>query len=291
MFKLIQCAKNTYYLDSFAKVGVYDLGNNEVMLIDSCDHKKSVKDLDAALTERNWKVKFIVNTHSHLDHINGNDFFKEKYDCDIYAPETERLFVDVLALERTAYFTAVPMRAPYDPTFVPTGKRTKLLTKDILPDGFDLIRLPGHTLNMAGIKTADGVWFTADSVLAKETFDGYKIPFFLLINQSIETARKVAGLEGNYFVPAHAAAGESIKELALYNADALRKIKDFIASIADGRSFEGILEEADRQWDLDYNPDKYTKIGITVKGVLQGLIDENIYTAEMIDRRMVYKKI
>lgn len=291
MFKLVQCAEHTYYLDSFAKVGVYDLGNNEVMLIDSCDHRKSVKDLDAALTERNWKVKFIVNTHSHLDHINGNDFFREKYGCEIYAPETERLFVDVLALERTAYFTAVPMRAPYDPTFVPTGKRTKLLTKEILPDGFDLISLPGHTLNMVGIKTSDGVWFTADSVLAKETFEGYKIPFFLLINQSIETAETVAELKGNYYVPAHAVPGESIRELALYNADALRKIKSFIASIADGRSFEEILEEADRRLDLGYNPDKYTKVGVTVKGVLQGLFDDNTFTAEMIGSKMVYKKI
>ena len=291
MFKLVQCAEHTYYLDSFAKVGVYDLGNNEVMLIDSCDHRKSVKDLDTALTERNWKVKLIVNTHSHLDHINGNDFFREKYGCEIYAPETERLFVDVLALERTAYFTAVPMRAPYDPTFVPTGKRTKLLTKEILPDGFDLISLPGHTLNMVGIKTADGVWFTADSVLAKETFEGYKIPFFLLINQSIETAETVAELKGNYFVPAHAVPGESIRELALYNADALRNIKSFIASIADGRSFEEILEEADRQLDLGYTPDKYTKVGVTVKGALQGLFDEKAYTAEIAGSKMIYKKI
>lgn len=291
MFKLIQCAENTYYLDSFAKVGVYDLGGGEVMLIDSCDHKKSVRDLDAALEEHGWRVKYIVNTHSHLDHIHGNGYFREKYGCEIYAPETERLFVDVLALERTAYFTALPMRTPYDPTFVPTGERTKLLTKDVLPDGFEIVSLPGHTLNMVGIKTADGVWFTADSVLAKETFEGYGIPFFLLVNQSIETAKNVAELEGNYFVPAHAVPGESIKELALYNAEALTKLKAFIGEIADGRSLEGILKEADRQMKLDYNPDKYTKVSVTVKGMLQGLIDDGMYTADMADGRLIYKRI
>ena len=291
MFKLIQCAENTYYLDSYAKVGVYDLGGNEVMLIDSCDHKKSVKDLDAALSERGWKVKFIVNTHSHLDHIHGNDFFREKYGCEIYAPETERLFVDVLALERTAYFTAVPMRAPFDPTYVPTKERTKELTLEALPDGFEIVSLPGHTLNMVGIKTADGVWFTADSVLAKETFEGYGIPFFLLVNQSIETAKNVAELQGNYFVPAHANAGESINELALYNAEALTRLKDFIGEIADGRSLEGILKEADARMKLDFNPDKYTKVSVTVKGILQGLIDDGKYTADMDSGRLVYKKI
>ena len=291
MFKLIQCAENTYYLDSYAKVGVYDLGNNEVMLIDSCDHKKSVKDLDTALSERGWRVKFIVNTHSHLDHIHGNGYFREKYGCEIYAQETERIFVDVLALERTAYFTAVPMREPFKPTYIPTGERTKLLTKDILPDGFDIVSLPGHTLNMVGIKTPDGVWFTADAVLAKETFESYGIPFFLLVNQSIETAGNVAKLEGNYFVPAHAEASESIKELALYNAEALMKLKSFIAGIADGRSFEEILIEADKLMKLDYYPDKYTKVGVTVKGILQGLIDDGEYTAGIRDGRMVYKKI
>ena len=69
------------------------------------------------------------------------------------------------------------------------------------------------------------------------------------------------------------------------------KLKSFIAGIADGRSFEEILIEADKLMKLDYYPDKYTKVGVTVKGILQGLIDDGEYTAGIRDGRMVYKKI
>ena len=81
MFEVKHIQGNTYYLRCFSNIGIYDLGGGEVILIDTGDHKKSVTDLYNALEERNWRVKAIFNTHSHLDHIAGNRFFREKYGC------------------------------------------------------------------------------------------------------------------------------------------------------------------------------------------------------------------
>ncbi|MCM1544670.1 MAG: MBL fold metallo-hydrolase, partial [Ruminococcus sp.] len=182
MFKFIQCGENTYYLACFANIGVYYLGNSEVMLIDSGDHKKSVGDLDKALTERGWKVKMIVNTHAHSDHIYGNEFFVQKYGCEVYASEVERHLVAQTKVDEKFFYNAVPIPRSKNPLYSFLQTEVKLLTKDVLPAGFEIISLPGHTYNMIGIKTADDVWFLGDAILAKETFDGYKIPFNLSIN-------------------------------------------------------------------------------------------------------------
>lgn len=289
MFDFIKCAENTYYLDAFSNVGVYYLGNDEVILIDSGDHKKSVSDLDLYLCERNWKVKMIINTHSHIDHITGNKFFTEKYGCDVYASEIECSLVEKPNIEGLFYFHAIPMRRLPDGKVTDKGVKTKLLTKDVLPKGFETVSLPGHNFNMIGVKTPDDVWFLGDSILMKETFDGYKVPFFLNINKSIETAKMLPSLKGKLFVPAHAPASEDITELALFNVQKLGELKEYFFSICDGRSFEEIFAKADEDLGIKLTPDKYAKIGLTIKSHLQALMNDGRITAAIERSRLVYK--
>lgn len=289
MFKFIQCAENTYYLACYANIGVYYLGNNEVLLIDSGDHKKSTGDLDAALTERGWRVKMIVNTHSHGDHIWGNKFFHEKYGCEIYASDIERYLVEQTKVDEKFFFNAVPITQGKNPLYTFLGTQVKLLTKDVLPQGFDIMPLPGHSHNMVGIKTADGVWFLGDAVLTPQTFEGYKIPFNLSINDCIKTAEMLSNFEGRWFVCSHVEPCGDIRELARYNAKKLTEIKDYFYSICDGKSFEEIFRQADIDMGIGLNLDKYAKIGIAVKGYLQALLEDGKITAETDDGRMVYR--
>lgn len=291
MFKLVPCAKNTYYLKSFANVGVYDLGNGLAVLIDSGDHKKSVHDLDKELERLGLRVKTIINTHSHIDHITGNKFFKQKYGCEIFSSSIEHALASEPNIEGTFYFSAVPIRRLPDGRLSDKGVEVKLLKKEDLPDGFETAQLPGHNFNMIGVKTPDDVWFLGDSVLAKETFDFYKIPFFLDINKSIETARKVKNLKGKLFVPAHAEPCEDISELADFNAEKLCEMKEYFFDICGGRSLEQIIEKADDDLCLKFNPDKYAKVSLVVKGFLQALMDDGRITAEIEKSRLVYSHL
>lgn len=291
MFEFIKCAKNTYYLKAFANVGIYDLGNGEVILIDSGDHKKSVEDLDTFLSERNFRVKMIINTHSHIDHISGNKFFKEKYGCEVYASEIECSLVSEPNIEGLFFFNGVPIRRLPDTRVTDKGTPAKLLTADVLPQGFETVSLPGHNFNMIGVKTPDDVWFIGDSILTKETFESYKVPFFLNINESIETAKMLPSLKGKLFVPAHAPASEDITELALFNAKRLTELKEYFYSICNGRSFEEILAKADEDFAMRLTPDKYAKCSITIKSHLQALINDGRITAEIERSRLVYKNL
>ena len=288
MFNLVQCAKNTYYLRCYANIGVYDLGNNEVVLIDSGDHRKSVSDLDKALCERNWKVKMVICTHCHVDHINGNQFYKEKYGCNVYSSKTEFHLIEEPSFEASFYYLGIPTNRKRNFFFKPLGTTALELTDEILPEGFETISLHGHSFNMIGVKTPDDVWFLGDAVLDKSTFEDYKLPFFYDINKSIETAKMLATLKGKLFVPSHSPETENISELALYNAEALENAKEFILESCDNRTFEEIFEDVCSRYKMTMDIDKFAKISVTIKAFMQALIEDGRLDGRIEGYKLVY---
>jgi hydroxyacylglutathione hydrolase len=51
-------------------------------------------DVDATvrvLSENDWQLSFIFNTHHHADHIGGNSALKKAYGCQIYAPQSPHI--------------------------------------------------------------------------------------------------------------------------------------------------------------------------------------------------------
>lgn len=291
MFEIVHLTKNTYYLSCFSNIGIYDLGNGEVILIDSGDHKKSIGDLDKALEDKNWRVKAIFNTHSHLDHIAGNRYFKEKYGCDAYASEKEQFYSEYPQIDVAEIFAGIPLKLNPASLLNNPGMETKLLCESVLPKGFEIMPLPGHTFNMVGIKTPDDVWFLGDSVLAKETYINYKIPFFFDINKSIETCEKVSTMKAAFFVPSHDKHYENdIKDLAVFNANALRELKEYIFSISKERTLEEILEKCDQDLEMRYNLEKYARVHLTVRAILTALINDGKITGKIEGGRLVYCK-
>lgn len=292
MFKLVRCGENTYYLDSFTKTGVYDLKNGEVILVDSCDHRKSVADLDFHLENHGWRVAAIINTHAHIDHITGNRFFSKKYGCEVFSGEPERHLVELCNLEGEIYYNGLPLNRKRSYFFQPVGTKARPLCELSLPKGFELLSLPGHSFGMTGVKTPDNVFFLGDAVLSRETFENYKLPFFFEINKSIETQKKIAALEGSFFVPSHAEATESIASLALYNAECLQKLKDYFLSISGEKTLEEIFSLCAEQLELRLNTEQYGKLLTTVKSFLQSLIDDKKLTAVIGERHLpVYKTL
>lgn len=291
MFKLFPLAENTHYLKCYSNIGVYTCSDGEAILIDSGDHKKSFTDLDNALSQKGLRVKTIFNTHGHNDHVAGNKFFRDKYGCDIYSGNIEYMLMQAPNIDMRLLFNGLPIKRDADGN-IPAKHMAdaKLLTKEVLPDGFDIAPLPGHTFNMYAVKTPDDVWFIGDAVLAKETFDIYKIPFCLGINKTIETAKKLTELKGRIYVPSHAEPQEDITELANYNVERLLELKEYFYGICEGKSFETIFKKADDDLDLMLNMDKYAKIGFTIKSILTALLEDGRITAKVVDGNVLYSK-
>ena len=59
--------------------------NNEAIVIDPSESKP----VDQLLEELKLKLKYILNTHHHFDHVDGNSGLKEKYNCKIIGFEDD----------------------------------------------------------------------------------------------------------------------------------------------------------------------------------------------------------
>ncbi len=99
MYELVQVSENCYYIQSPAKIGLVRLSEERVCLIDSGNDKDAGKKIKKILDANGWTLYAIYNTHSHADHIGGNQYLQRMYGCPIYAPGIDRFFTEKPILE------------------------------------------------------------------------------------------------------------------------------------------------------------------------------------------------
>ena len=91
---------------------VWDEETNETIIIDpSCLSENEELELSTLITENNLNVKYLFNTHGHLDHIFGNAFIKENFNPIHYAPEIDLPLFD-RAVEQAVEFGLTMKSSP-----------------------------------------------------------------------------------------------------------------------------------------------------------------------------------
>ena len=290
MFDIVETIGNTFYYSAFSNVGVYKLNKSEVVLIDSCDHKRMVRSLDGILEKNSLRVKTIIDTHCHVDHIAGNKFFYDKYGCQILASKGEQGFIAYPDREPRFYYSGINTDKSRNPFFMTEPSDAEVITADNTPEGFEIIPLPGHSFEMIGVRTPDDVVFLADSILSKKTWDEYKLPFFYSINESLQTLKDIQNLKAKLFVPAHDEPLSDICELAEYNIKSMKHKKELIYSLCEGKSFEEIFSDVLDALELRIMTPKYPMYAIVVRNLLQSLVEDEAIEAVLEDMVLVYHR-
>jgi len=85
MYKIEQVGRQSYYINSPAKIGIYRQTDAEIYLIDSGNDKEAGKKVLKIAKQNGWTIKGIINTHSNADHIGGNRYIQEQTGCPIFA--------------------------------------------------------------------------------------------------------------------------------------------------------------------------------------------------------------
>lgn len=292
MYELMQAAERSFYIQSPAKIGLVKLSDTEVCLIDSGSDKDAGRKVRQILDANGWKLRAIYNTHSNADHIGGNKYLQAQTHCKVYAPGIECDFTRHPLLEPSFLYGGFPFGDLRHKFLMAQESDAEPLTPEFLPDGFEILELPGHFFDMVGFRAPDGAVFLADCLSSRETLDKYQIGFIYDVAAYLETLEKVKVMEAPVFIPAHAAATEDIVPLAQYNIDKVHEIAEIIVSLcAEPLCFEEILQELFKRYRLVMNAEQYVLVGSTVRSYLAWLKDAGRLNILFEDSRMLWQQV
>ena len=290
MYELKHVLGNTYYIESPAKIGLVKLNSTEAVLIDSGSDKDAGKKALRHAEALGCTVKAVYTTHSNADHIGGCKLIQSRTGCKIYACGQECAFTRSPVLEPSLLYGGNPPKELRGKFLMAEPSDCEPLTDTSLPEGFEIIPLPGHFLDMVGYRTPDGVVFLADCLSSRETLDKYKIGFIYDVKTYLETLEYVKTLKASCFVPSHAPATEDISELAQYNIDAVNAVADRICELSSAPvTFETLLKRIFDDYSLTMTFEQHALVGSTVRSYLTYLKDSDKMTSYIEDNLIYFK--
>jgi len=291
MYELIQTGNRSFYINCPAKIGVFRIDGSRICLIDSGSDKDAGRKVRQIMDREGWSLHAIINTHSNADHIGGNKYLQQQTGCKIYAKGVEAAFTSHPQLEPAFLYGGYPFKDLRHKFLMAQESDAQELTKESLPEGFEIIPLPGHFFDMVGFRTPDDVVYLADCLSSRETLDKYQIGFIYDVAAYLNTMEMVKSLRAKMFVPAHAAASEDVTELAQYNIDKVLEIADKITGICrEPLCFEVILQKLFADYGLTMNFEQYVLVGSTVRSYLAWLKDNGRVNTLFEDNMLLWQR-
>ncbi len=115
------------------------------------------------ILENTLSVKYLINTHCHLDHIFGNSFCKNLYKCKLLAPEKDLILLNHL-IEQSKIYNLTAESSPQPDMFIDEN-----ISINIGDSAGRFLFTPGHTPGEYCIYfEKEKICFTGD-VLFKES--------------------------------------------------------------------------------------------------------------------------
>lgn len=295
MYEAIKVGKNTYYIDSPNRVGIYLYGNSEACLIDSGNDESAGKKAVARVGELGASIKSVFITHSHADHIGGCAVIQKRTGCKIYAPgELEFSFVGCTRMQSVYMGGCFPFAEYRDNKFYKAQPfEASPVTSDVLPEGLECENFCGHSPNMCAYRTDDGVWFLGDIVWGENIIEKYGMTYQFDIASHLEALEKVCGLEGSLFVASHAEPTDNIKPLAIKNRDKVLEVVDFLyESCKGGVIFDDLLGKVFTRFNIPVNIVQHCFTGGIARSYLSYMHDRGMIEFEAdMSNRLVWKSV
>jgi glyoxylase-like metal-dependent hydrolase (beta-lactamase superfamily II) len=247
----------------------------QTVLIDSGNDESAGRRLNRFLNESDRKLAMIVNTHSNADHVGGNAYLQKKWHCRIAVPAKEAAIVDDPDLEPLFLWGARAF--PEVENKFLRAQPSKVTDPFPCPGpvpGTDLeaVALPGHFIDMAGLRTPEGIFFIADSLFSEEILAKYRLVVALDVDAWLKTLEFLEKTEATLFVPAHAAPTEDISHLVAANRAGLLEVRDKVSALCtEPRSREDVLAALCIEYGMVLNPTQILLYSVTVGAHLSSL--------------------
>jgi glyoxylase-like metal-dependent hydrolase (beta-lactamase superfamily II) len=135
--KYIQIPVNPFAMNCYI---YFDENSKEGVIFDpavyTSDEEETIKKL---IEDNEIKIKYIINTHGHIDHIMGNKFAKDYFNVPIFMNEKDMPFYKNIQKQAAMYSLAIDELPPID-EFI--DENSKISVGDI---EFKILHTPGHS--------------------------------------------------------------------------------------------------------------------------------------------------
>lgn len=272
MAELIHLKGNTYYIKMPTNIGVYLNDDKSVYIIDTGANEEDGKKIIDIINAQGWSVTAVLLTHAHTDHAGGCRYLVDATGCKAYATEAERIFVKYPDIEPAVVYGSFPCR-DFRGKVMNTPACDVSDMEDLeLPEGFEVLRFPGHFVDMVGFKTPDDIYFTADAVIGKEYFCKSPITYMFDIERQYETLENIKCLQDKLCVPSHGALTKDIVSLADINRSALKEVeKAVLEAIETPKTCEEIASALINKWAMNESFVCFVMVSSAVRGQLTNL--------------------
>jgi len=119
---------------------LWDDESKESAIVDpGCSDSDEEYELGSIIKDNNLKVKYLINTHCHIDHILGCEFVKKKYNPIYFAPELDLPLIENASMQ--ASFVGMDFSISIKPDeFLSEGKKLMIGKSEL-----KFLFTPGHT--------------------------------------------------------------------------------------------------------------------------------------------------
>lgn len=283
-----QIGPKTFCIEHDTNIGIHFTDDGRMYLIDT-GSKGDGEKIDEILSREGWVPSCIINTHTHIDHIGGNEFLMRKYGIPAYCTDYDMAFAHYSELE-AAYMNGGYPAEKLRTIFAHPGMIGFRSLEKETPDGIDWTYLPGHSFGMIGIRTSDDIWFLGDSYLSRSFLKQYTFGFIYNVEAYIDTLKKLKEFKGALFVPSHGIIETDIVPSLEQN---LRIVAEMCSMICETcREYRGqdeILQQMYERLQMHARPAQHALLSSTVKSYLTYLQDRNKLECRFVDNIMKWR--
>lgn len=140
---------------------VYD-ETNECIIVDAgCSNENEYNKIDEFISENSLSLKFIVNTHCHIDHILGNAYLANKYGVESIANKEDLPLIE-RSKDMAAAFGLNVQEPPIPSRLVNEGDEIKFGNSTLL-----VKHVPGHSPGSIALYSENEKFVIVGDVLFK----------------------------------------------------------------------------------------------------------------------------
>lgn len=292
--ELIKLNGGSYYIDAPTNIGVYVFKNKNCLLIDTGINNTQARKIDDILKENTLHVKYIINTHSHIDHCGGDRYFTGEYPgCVVYASPLERVYMENSMLYPSMLFSSSPIKELWkEKNKINVDFEVEPGILKLNDEKLQIISLPGHSPQGIGIITPDRVCYLGDSIFSEEKIEKYSLPYLYSVQESIDTLKSIESVDSDYFVIGHSDKYYKKDELSSLIDLNLKNIYSYIEEIKElleqpltrEELFENILILHNLKSDIW----QYHIYLSSLSSFISYLHDENIISSSIEDGKLYY---